>query len=525
MHANEAAQTQLEDAKSVIRAGTEVKQFLAFLAKKGEFINGDAVGAVKDALASISAGKQAELPAFRLSGKKFDWHCAPGPADTVALVLRDPGKEQELASALAAKKSLLQQLIDVVPSPIYVKNLDGVITRCNPAFAAFLGKELGDVTGAKFDDIAPESLAKTVGTHEAPLLKKDGQVHDEIAFELGDKYHVAVLTASSLKAPSGAIAGVIGSVVDVSSLKKAEAEVAQATKRLTTVLASAPVGVAISSRESGVFRFFNKAFDSLLNIGDAKDPADSILLSERYRKQSLQDMDMLGQLQNVELRLRRPGMSEARWLKTSLEPVTFEGENAVLWWTSDITRQKHAARELQNKANNDELTGLANSARFTQKLDQCEVVLRGTDTPASLFVLDLDGFKKLNDTKGHAAGDWVLTETAKRLKRAARRADEIARVAGDEFTLLFINKGKEAEMTEMANNILAEINKPFIWNDEDCNISATIGFSVFNGGLSDMNEQLRRADKAMRKAKSDGPGKCCLYQRELEPEIYQDDGE
>lgn len=525
MHANEAAQTQLEDAKSVIRAGTEVKQFLAFLAKKGEFINGDAVGAVKDALASISAAKRAELPAFRLSGKKFDWHCAPGPADTVALVLRDPGKEQELASALAAKKGLLQQLIDVVPSPIYVKNLDGVITRCNPAFAAFLGKELGDVIGAKFDDVSPESLAKTVAAHEAPLLKKDGHVHDEIAFELGDKYHVAVLTASSLKAPSGAIAGVIGSVVDVSSLKKAEAEVAQATKRLTTVLASAPVGVAISSRESGVFRFFNKAFDSLLNIGDAKDPADSILLSERYRKQSLQDMDMLGQLQNVELRLRRPGMSEARWLKTSLEPVTFEGENAVLWWTSDITRQKHAARELQNKANNDELTGLANSARFTQKLDQCEVVLRGTDTPASLFVLDLDGFKKLNDTKGHAAGDWVLTETAKRLKRAARRADEIARVAGDEFTLLFINKGKEAEMTEMANNILAEINKPFIWNDEDCNISATIGFSVFNGGLSDMNEQLRRADKAMRKAKSDGPGKCCLYQRELEPEIYQDDGE
>lgn len=525
MHANPAAAKHLEDAKSVMRVGTEIKQFLAYLAKNGEFVSGDGVGAVRDALASISSGKQADLPGFRLSGKTFTWHCAKGPSDTTALVLRDAGKAQELAKALADHKIFIQHLIDVLPTPIYIKNLDGVISRCNGAFAAFLEQKPEDVIGAKFSKIAPEGLNKTVTDHEAPLLKQEGQVRDEIAFMLGDQERVALFAASSLKAPSGAIAGTIGSLIDVSSLKKAQTEVAEATQRLTGLLESAPVGVAISNRDDGVFRFFNRTFETLLEIAEVKDPTDSILLSERYRKQSLKDMDMLGELKDVELRLRRPSMSEARWLKTSLEPLTFEGEEAVLWWTSDITKQKHAARELQNKANNDELTGLANRARFMQKLDQCEAVLRGTDTSVSIFILDLDGFKNLNDTKGHAAGDWVLVETAKRLKRVSRRADEVARLGGDEFCLLFINKGKEDEMTKMADDILAEMAKPFIWQEHDCGISASIGFSVFAGGNSDMSEQLRRADKAMYEAKNSGKAQSCLYSPALEPEIHQDDVE
>ncbi|PKR57614.1 diguanylate cyclase [Thalassospira lohafexi] len=525
VHANPAAAKHLEDAKSVMRVGTEIKQFLAYLAKNGEFVSGDGVGAVRDALASISAGKQADLPGFRLSGKIFTWHCAQGPSDTTALVLRDAGKAQELAKALADHKIFIQHLIDVLPTPVYIKNLDGVISRCNGAFAAFFEQKPEDVIGAKFSKIAPEDLNKTVADHEAPLLKQEGQVRDEIAFMLGDQERVALFAASSLKAPSGAIAGTIGSLIDVSSLKKAQTEVAQATQRLTGLLESAPVGVAISNRDDGVFRFFNRTFETLLDIAEVNDPTDSILLSERYRKQSLKDMDMLGELKDVELRLRRPGMSEARWLKTSLEPLTFEGEEAVLWWTSDITKQKHAARELQNKANNDELTGLANRARFMQKLDQCEAVLRGTDTPASIFILDLDGFKNLNDTKGHAAGDWVLVETAKRLKRVSRRADEVARLGGDEFCLLFINKGTEDDMTKMADDILAEMTKPFIWQEHDCGISASIGFSVFAGGNSDMSEQLRRADKAMYEAKNSGKAQSCLYSPALEPEIHQDDVE
>jgi diguanylate cyclase (GGDEF)-like protein/PAS domain S-box-containing protein len=523
VYVNAAAEKQLGDAKSVLRKGTEVKQLLAYLAKNGEFTDGDSVTAVRNALSAISAGKFADLPAFRLGKTPFNWHCDVGPSGTLALVLRDAGRAQELAKALADHKTFIQHLIDVLPTPVYLKNREGVLTRCNSAFAELFGLKVEDAIGKKLADFAPKSLAKTVGDLEAPLNSSEGAVRDEITFKIDDQESTILFAAATLKGPSGAIAGVIGSLIDVTSMKRAQAEVAEASQRLTGLLESAPIGVGISSRDSGVFKFFNSTFSKMLGIENEKEPSDAILLSERYRDKSLKDMDMLGELQDVEIRLRRPEMPEARWLKTSMEPLSFLGEESVLWWTSDITKQKHAARELQNKANNDELTGLANRARFMQKLDQCETVLRGTDTPSAIFILDLNGFKQLNDKLGHAAGDWVLVETGKRLKRAARRAEEVARLGGDEFTLLFLNKGSETEMSTIAAAIIAEMSHPFVWEGHDCGISASIGLAVFDGGNCDMNEQLRRADKAMNEAKSAGKAQYRLYSPDMEPDLHTDD--
>jgi diguanylate cyclase (GGDEF)-like protein/PAS domain S-box-containing protein len=527
VHVNPAAEKQLGGAKSVLRAGTEIKQFLAYLAKNGEFTENDPVSAVREALAAISSGKKADLPAFRLDKTPFLWHCDKGPGvkgggASIALVLQDAGRAQELAKALAGHKLFIQHLIEALPVPVYLKNMDGVINRCNAAFAELFGASTDAVIGKRLRDVAPDDLATTIRSHEAPLREKEGQVRDEIDFELDGDPRSALFAAATLKGPSGAIAGTIVSLIDVTSLKKAQAEVAEASERLTGLLESAPIGVGISNRETGLFQFFNATFSRLLGIESDHEASDSILLSKRYREQSLKDMDAVGALHDVEIRLRRPDMSEARWLKTSIEPLPFEGEESVLWWTSDITKQKHAARELQNKANNDELTGLANRARFMQKLEQCEAVLVGTDTPAAIFILDLDGFKKLNDTQGHAAGDWVLVETGRRLKRAARRAEEVARLGGDEFTLLFLNKGGTKEMKEAAQAILDEMSNPFIWEGEDCGISASIGFAVFDGGNCDMNEQLRRADKAMYEAKAAGKAQFCLYSPDLEPELHQE---
>ncbi len=524
-HTNPVAVNLFNASKSALRDGTEIKQFLAFLAKNAEFSSGDSVGAVREALGLIS-GKSAktDFPAFQMGSRKISWRKAEGPEGQIALVFREASKAEELARALSDHKIFIQHLIDVLPIPVYLKNLDGVINRCNEAFAALLGQEPEKVIGSKFADVAPKPLATKIASYEKPLLKSEGHVRHEIDFEMDGVEKSALFAVASLKGPSGAIAGTIGSLIDVTSLKLAQAEVAAAAQRLTGLLEKAPIGVGISSRYGGEFQFFNKMFGDLLTLDSGEMmPTDTILLSERYREKSLQDMDMLGELQDVEIRIRRPADSDARWLKASMEPLTFEGQESVLWWLSDITKQKLAARELQNKANNDELTGLANRARYMQKLSQCETVLRGTETLSSIFLLDLDGFKAVNDTLGHAAGDWVLVETAKRLKRVARRAEEVARLGGDEFTLFFINKGDEKEMAIQADNIIAEISRPYIWEGNPCNIGASIGFTVFDGGYCDMTEQLRRADKAMYEAKAAGKGRACLYRSELEPDLHRDE--
>jgi len=523
-HANPAAEAMFADGVSTLRAGSEVKQFLAFLAKNAEFSNGDAKLAVRETLDHVSAKKgKADLPAFGLGKRKFTWRRHDGPDGLVGLVVRDVGKAEELARSLADHKTFIQHMIEVLPTPVYLKNLDGVINRCNAAFAELIGSSPDKVIGKNLADVADKSLVDVINSKEKTLSDTFDDARDEISFSVGDIDRTVMFAAARLKGPSGAVVGTIGSLVDISSLKDAQAEIAAASERLTGLLEHAPVGVAISNRSDGKFSFYNQTFARLVKLGEDDENTDAVLLSDRYRKQSLSDMDMLGELTDVELRIRRPGMTEAIWVKTNIEPLDFEGEQSVLWWLSDITKEKHVARELQNKANNDELTGLANRARFLQKMTQSELVLRGTVAPAALFIVDLDRLRELNNKLGHNAGDAVLIETARRLKRAARRAEEISRLAGDQFGLLFINKGDENYMIETANAVLKEMEKPFSLEDgADATVTCSLGMVVFDAGMSDMNEQLRRADKAMRSAKEAGGGQYCLYARDLEPDLDKD---
>ncbi|WP_417844122.1 diguanylate cyclase domain-containing protein [Thalassospira sp.] len=538
-HANNVATKMLEKLLPGLKTGTALKQFLALLSREANFTDSDGVEAVRKALQEIGKTGERDLPPFSVGDVRISWRKTDGPADLVVLQLRDVTRSEALARALTDHKFFIQHLIDALPIPIYVKNIDGVINRCNSAFSDFIGCKLDAVLGRKSSEVTPAMLDATMNNKEKPLLVAEGNVRDEISFEREDgTAKAAIFAASTLKTPSGAIGGTIGSLIDITSLKKAEAEVAGAAARLTDILQKAPIGVGISDRETGKFLFFNKTFVELLGIetGDSQnvaeedvdqkvpltDATDSILLSERYREKSLFEMDAMGELHDVELRIRPTGAKEARWLRTSLEPLPFEGQEAVLWWVSDITKQKMASRELQNKANNDELTGLANRARFMQKLNHCESVLRGTETPAAVFLLDLDGFKQVNDTLGHAAGDWVLVETARRLVRVGRRADEVARLGGDEFTMVFVNKGRAAEMIKMADEILKALAEPYIWEGKTCPIGASIGISVFDGGFCDMSEQLRRADKAMYQAKLAGKGQYALYDADADIDLHDD---
>jgi len=99
----------------------------------------------------------------------------------------------------------------------------------------------------------------------------------------------------------------------------------------------------------------------------------------------------------------------------------------------------------------------------------------------------------------------------------------VARLGGDEFTLLFLNKGSEKEMSTIAEAIIAEMSHPFVREGHDCGISASIGLAVFDGGSCDMNEQLRRADKAMYEAKAAGKAQYRLYTPDMEPDLHTDD--
>jgi diguanylate cyclase (GGDEF)-like protein/PAS domain S-box-containing protein len=189
---------------------------------------------------------------------------------------------------------------------------------------------------------------------------------------------------------------------------------------------------------------------------------------------------------------------------------------AVAWHTRDVTDRRALEEQLARQAFEDSLTGLANRALFRDRLGHA--LARGARTHASVAVLmiDLDGFKAINDSMGHDAGDDALKEIAARVARSARPGDTIARLGGDEFAVLLEGLGEFSFADEVANRILDLVRQPFVIQETSVRVSASIGIAVSGTAEGTPESLLRDADIAMYAAKTSGRDRC----RRFEPAMH-----
>ena len=170
----------------------------------------------------------------------------------------------------------------------------------------------------------------------------------------------------------------------------------------------------------------------------------------------------------------------------------------------DITAQRQAADELSGRALRDALTGLANRTllldRMRHALDRAE----RTGSVVAVLFCDLDHFKRVNDSYGHATGDAVLTEVAARLRAVVRPADTVARLGGDEFVVCGEDVGESAEAFALAERILAALRAPIAVDGRQLSVGTSVGIAIAGRGAGDPDEILRRADAAMYAAKGNG---------------------
>jgi diguanylate cyclase (GGDEF)-like protein len=170
----------------------------------------------------------------------------------------------------------------------------------------------------------------------------------------------------------------------------------------------------------------------------------------------------------------------------------------------DITERKTAQTLVWRQANYDQLTGLPNRGMFIERLRH-ELSARGR-WPQSMAILfiDLDGFKAVNDTHGHASGDLLLKQAAARMQRALRETDMVARLAGDEFTVLLAGVHGRPDAQRIAQGLLAALSAPFELDGREVSVSASAGISFAPEDSDDADELLKQADQAMYCAKRDG---------------------
>ena len=171
----------------------------------------------------------------------------------------------------------------------------------------------------------------------------------------------------------------------------------------------------------------------------------------------------------------------------------------------DITERKQAERVLAHAAHHDVLTGLPNRMLFGDRLEQALHSAGREKTPVALLLLDLDGFKAVNDSKGHAAGDMILRAVAARLQAAVRKSDSVARQGGDEFAILLPQTG-EAGAAHVALQICAALAEAVPLDEGEARVGGSVGIAVYPEHGQDSESLLRSADQAMYGAKAAGGG-------------------
>jgi diguanylate cyclase (GGDEF)-like protein len=188
------------------------------------------------------------------------------------------------------------------------------------------------------------------------------------------------------------------------------------------------------------------------------------------------------------------------------------------WYVAQTSLQRALGRQrLRHQALHDGLTGLPNRVLFTDRLEQALRVARRTRTSCGVLFLDLDGFKQVNDTRGHAVGDLLLRSVAERLRGALRRSDTVARMGGDEFTVILpeIRTPEDARM--VADKLVAFLALPFVLNGAEVRIGVSIGIACYPADGEEAESLLVQADAAMYEAKQCGKGTARAV-RPLSPE-------
>jgi diguanylate cyclase (GGDEF)-like protein len=228
---------------------------------------------------------------------------------------------------------------------------------------------------------------------------------------------------------------------------------------------------------------------------------ESRLRMERMRRKAIEDCASC----SLDIRIRTVG-GQRRWVRLTID-VEVEGGRAVRIFglKQDITPEKELLERLRRLAEVDPLTGLANRSMFEGKLARALAPDSRGAPPAALALIDLDGFKDLNDSFGHAAGDECLRQIGRRLRTVFRRPHEIGRMGGDEFAVLVRGRRSEAELKALARAAIEEVSRPIVFEGNALVVGASVGVTrPADLRAHSIGSLFAEADRAMYAAKRAG---------------------
>ncbi|WP_285259864.1 GGDEF domain-containing protein [Halopseudomonas bauzanensis] len=295
---------------------------------------------------------------------------------------------------------------------------------------------------------------------------------------------------------------IIWTLIDITERRQMEVALSAARVRLIEVIRHFPGGVLLESAE-GKILVVNQALCDLFGL---ELPPDSLTGTERERFYQL--LDLQSQAAPPEERRQGDGriseltMADGRTLQINQIPIRIKDTDVGrLWIAADITEWREHERNLERLATTDPLTGLANRRALLQGMEW-ELRRAGPDLPGgALLILDLDHFKSINDTYGHAAGDKVLVHLAHLMRSILRQNDIAGRLGGEEFAVLLPDAGRERALAIAERLRLAVEGSTIEYEGNTIAVTASIGLAPLAG---EVDEIFVLADEALYRAKNEG---------------------
>jgi len=264
-----------------------------------------------------------------------------------------------------------------------------------------------------------------------------------------------------------------------------------------------PVGIIMGT--AGIVRYANPAAASMLGADSPESLLDIDILpvvdadDQGRFEQMIQTLQQGGNVEPTELRLQRMDHS-VFWAEVRGVPVVYESKPSVQLLIQDISDRKQTEDQLTRLSYTDELTKLPNRRLYIDRLEQaCSLAARSNRQLCLLFI-DLDRFKIINDTQGHACGDLVLKTVATRIQETLRVSDTAARMGGDEFAVL-LPEADPASALKVANKLTAALQRPMMLANQAFTIGASIGLAAYPDDGRESDTLLNHADSAMYYAK------------------------
>lgn len=289
----------------------------------------------------------------------------------------------------------------------------------------------------------------------------------------------------------------------------AEAQTRDSERRLKLLTDHVPVVIVYIDREHR-YQFINATFEKWFGRSHKESMMQSIrevLGEEAYQlREAYLRRAFSGEEVEYEFTIDGEGEAGRRAFQTSYVPDVGESGavEGVYGLIHEITKTKAVHTALQFAAATDTLTGIANRRRFDEQLVQSMQRTRVARAPMALVYLDIDRFKAINDSLGHKTGDEVLKEFAARLMRSVRASDLVARLAGDEFVIIFEGVNGAAEVRQIGAKIVDAIRQPFELASGPLPVTTSVGIAIFREGALTPAQLLDLADQALYAAKGQG---------------------